>query len=189
MLKNATTFLTFLGSYTLFVGPILGCMLADYFFVRNGNYHTPSLYTRKSDGIYYFYKGVNWWGSLAWLLAMALGIPGLAAAINPEKYSINCLHMNYIGWLMCTIASMIFYTIFGKLVKPQIYPAGHEDTPTTFEYMKDSYGFFDEDEPINGVGPVNVESISNSSHSDQFEVKDHTVTEIISLDNLASASK
>lgn len=189
MLKNATTFLTFLGSYTLFVGPILGCMLADYFFVRKGNYHTPSLYTRSPTGVYYYYKGVNWWGCLAWVFAMVLGIPGLAAAIHPKKYSVNCLHMNYIGWLMCTFAGMIFYTIFGKLVKPQIYPPGHETTPTTFEYMKDSNGFFDDDEPINGVGPVNIEPVSFSSQSIQLDGKDLAVTEVISLDQLETNSR
>lgn len=181
MLKNATTFLTFLGSYTLFVGPILGCMLADYYFVRKGNYHTPSLYTRDPNGIYYFYKGVNWWGCLSFLFSMALGIPGLAAAIHPTKYSINCLHMNYIGWLLCTISSIIFFTIFGKLAKPSIYPANHEDTPKTFEFMKETCGFFDEDEPINGVGPVPMEIGPESSKSTSYEVKDKTITNVISL--------
>ncbi|TID28144.1 hypothetical protein CANINC_002681 [Pichia inconspicua] len=181
MLKNAATFLTFLGSYTAFVGPILGCMLADYYFVRKGNYHTPSLYTRNPDGIYYFYKGVNWWGCLAWAMAMALGIPGLAAAIHPEKYPAACLHMNYIGWLMCTIAAMVFYTVFAKIFNPRIYPEGHEDTPTTFEYMRPNNGFFEEDTPINGVGALNY-SPTGSSSSIDYGLKEQIAVEVTSID-------
>lgn len=189
MLKNASTFLTFLGSYTLFVGPILGCMLADYFFIRKGNYHLPSLYTTNPAGVYFYYKGVNLWGCLAWLFAMVLGIPGLAAAIHPDKYSVNCLHTNYIGWLMCTFAGLIFYTAFGKLAKPSIYPANHKDSPTTFEYMGDSNGFFDDDEPINGVGPSNIGSVSSSSQSVQLDCKDQAITEVVSLDQMNSELK
>lgn len=187
MMKNATTFLTFLGSYTLFVGPILGCMLADYYLVRKGNYHLPSLYSRAPGSIYYYTKGVNWWGCLAWLFSMTLGIPGLAAAINPEKYSINCLHMNYLGWSMCTVAGIIFYTIFGKIMKPAVYPSGHEETPTTFEYLANSNGFFDDDEPINGVGIPRLESSSTSAYSAQNEAKNQTVTTVISLDDLVTS--
>ena len=188
MLKNAQTFLTFLGSYTLFVGPILGCMLADYYFVRKGNLHTPSLYTRSSNGIYYFYKGFNLYGCAAWVCAMALGIPGLAAAITPTKYSASCLHMNYIGWLMCTIAGIVFHTLFSKIGKPVIYPPGHEDTPTTFEYMVPNNGFFDEDEPINGVSSMNYQPSYSSSY-EQSDLKDQTVTEVISLENLGTSSR
>ena len=44
-LTDAAKFLTFLGSYSIFVGPILGCMLADYYFVKRGNIHVPVSYT------------------------------------------------------------------------------------------------------------------------------------------------
>ena len=189
MLKNAQTFLTFLGSYTMFVGPILGCMLADYYFVRKGNLHTPSLYTRKQSGVYYYFRGFNLWGCLAWLLAMAIGVPGLAAAINPSKYSINCLHLNYLGWLVCTFAGMLFYTVFGYFAKPQLYPAGHEDTPTTFEYMVPSNGFFDDDEPINGVGFINYQEESFSSSSENYGIKDQAIVEVTSLGDLIPTSR
>lgn len=97
--------------------------------------------------------------------------------------------MNYIGWLMCTFAGMVFYTLFGKLVKPQVYPPGHEATPKTFEYMKDSNGFFDDDEPINGVGPVDFEPASFSSQSFRKDGKELAVTEVISLDQLDTTSR
>lgn len=44
---------------------------------------------------------------------------------------------------------MVYY-VLSKVWPPPIYPAEHEEVPSTFEYMKSSEGYFDEDEIIGG---------------------------------------
>lgn len=183
-MADAASFLAFLGSYSIFVGPILGCMLADYFFVRRGNLHIPSLYTSDKDGLYYFKYGVNWWGSLAFVFAVVLGIPGLNYSVNPNKASKAAANMSAISWLLTTIAAMIFHTIFGKYIfKPSIYPKGQEDLPKTFEYMAKANKYFEEDAEYS----CKPKLVSDNSSSQGYEVenKRNFTSEVVSLDHSA----
>lgn len=55
----AKSFLTFLGSYTVFLMPICACMIVDYWLIRKGNFHVPSLYVSSPASPYSYYKGWN----------------------------------------------------------------------------------------------------------------------------------
>ncbi|KAG2733907.1 hypothetical protein G9P44_003432 [Scheffersomyces stipitis] len=151
-LTDAAKFLTFLGSYSIFVGPILGCMLADYYFVKRGNIHVPSLFTKKSSGVYHYVYGWNLWACFAWAGAASICIPGLYRAYYPESLSISATRMYQMGYILTTISSMVFYYCLSLIFKPQIYPEAHRDTPKTWEYMRTTDGFFEDDSPIGKVG-------------------------------------
>lgn len=151
-LANATQFLIFLGSYSIFVGPLLGNLLSDYYILRRGNIHVPSLYTKSKEGVYYFYKGCNLWALVAWCLSPILAIPGLYQAYHPDKLSKIAGDIYHCGWLYTFITGFVLHTVFGLIFKPKLYPSQHEATPKTWEYMTQTDGFFEDDEPINGVG-------------------------------------
>lgn len=168
-LANATQFLIFLGSYSIFVGPLLGNLLSDYYIIRRGNIHIPSLYTKSKQGAYYFYKGCNLWALLAWVLSPILAIPGLYKAYHPESLSQVASDIYGCGWLYTFICGFVLHTVFGLLFKPKVYPDGHENTPKTWEYMTKSDGFFEEDEPINGVGFPGKVYLEGEEVSDEGE--------------------
>lgn len=156
-LANAASFLTFLGSYSIFVGPLLGCILSDYYIIKRGNVHVPSLYTKKSSGAYHYYKGFNVWGFFAWALSTVLGIPGLYSAYHPGELNKVAGDIYLCGWLYTFISGFTLYTLFAFIFKPRVYPEGHEDTPKTWEYMTGTDGFFEEDKAIGHVGyPSNI---------------------------------
>ena len=50
LFSSGSGFLTFLGSYNIYFGSAAGIILADYYIIRKGNLHVPSLYDSK--GIY-----------------------------------------------------------------------------------------------------------------------------------------
>lgn len=52
IIANAASFLTSLGSYTVFLMPICACMVVDYWVVRRGNIHLPSLYVTTTSALY-----------------------------------------------------------------------------------------------------------------------------------------
>ncbi|KAG8895206.1 hypothetical protein FRB99_000708, partial [Tulasnella sp. 403] len=56
ILASATGFLTFMGGYTIVLGPIASIMIVDYFLVHKGNIDTPSLY--RPHGRYRYTSGV-----------------------------------------------------------------------------------------------------------------------------------
>ncbi|TDZ37397.1 Allantoin permease [Colletotrichum spinosum] len=52
IIASASSFLTFLGSYTVFLMPTCGIMMVDYWVIRRGNFHVPSLYTKAEGSPY-----------------------------------------------------------------------------------------------------------------------------------------
>ncbi|KAI5247876.1 hypothetical protein E4T43_01696 [Aureobasidium subglaciale] len=56
---KATTFLAFMGAYTLFLGATTGVMMVDYFWVRR-SYGINISHLFKPRGIYWYTQGFNW---------------------------------------------------------------------------------------------------------------------------------
>ncbi|CAH6723588.1 nicotinamide riboside transporter 1 [[Candida] jaroonii] len=185
-LANATQFLTFLGSYSIFVAPLLGGLLADYYVLRRGNLHVPSLYTRSPQGAYYYYKGFNLWGLGAWCLSPVLGIPGLYNAYHPGALNKVASEIYSSGWLYTFICGFVLHAALGTIFKTKIYPDQHAETPKTWEYMTETDGFFEEDAPIGGVGyPGSVDYYSERSENDSNdEEKLKVITSIKSTGGL-----
>lgn len=180
-LSNAAKFITFLGSYSIFVGPLLGAILADFYIIRRGNIHIPSLYTKDPKGAYYFYKGWNVWGALCWCVSPVMAIPGLYRAYYPDKLSQTASDIYTCGWLYTFLTCFVLYAITGKIMKPKIYPDSHSDEPTNWEHMVDTNGFFEDDLPINGVGhpgTIDMVEIEKSSMEDEEDVKLKAITSI-----------
>lgn len=175
IISNAENFITFLDSYSIFVGPLLGTMLADFYFIRKGNIHVPSLYTKNPSNPYYYFKGFNIWGFLCWACAAVIAIPGLYKVYHPNVLSQAALDIYNSGWLYTFLAGFFFYLTCGYIFKPKLYPEGHANTPKTWEYMVQYNGFFEDDKPINGVGysdsacvgEISIENSQENSSNDE----------------------
>ncbi|KAF9892145.1 hypothetical protein FE257_002551 [Aspergillus nanangensis] len=142
IIANAKSFLTFLSSYTVFLMPICGIMVVDYWLVRRGNLHVPSLYSRGPGNPYTYWKGWNLQAIAAWLAGTAFVIHGVAGALNPEMTGQASKNMYKIGFFLSFLMGATVYYV-GSLVFPSpIYPEGREDMETRWEYMAESEGFF-----------------------------------------------
>lgn len=187
-LENATKFITFLGSYSIFVGPLLGALLADFYVIRRGNLHVPSLYSKRPDGIYYYFKGCNIESLICWIVSIVIAVPGLYRAYYPTKLTQQASDIYSSGWLFTFLMCFVLHSVCGLIRKPKIYPDSHSDAPTTWEYMVPTNGFFEDDEPINGVGypsEINIEDDqegSSSIPSEKKTVTDTTVRDINETD-------
>lgn len=60
LVNTATTFLTVLSSYSVFLGPMTGLMIASYFFVNKGKIKVEDLFIGDSSSIYWYTWGVDW---------------------------------------------------------------------------------------------------------------------------------
>ncbi|CDK25867.1 unnamed protein product [Kuraishia capsulata CBS 1993] len=91
LLATAAKFLTVLSGFGIFVAPMTGVMLADFFVARKMKLRVCDLY-RTHDSIYWLGEEGNWRGGFNWrgFVSAALGtaflMPGLIAAAGP--YSI-----------------------------------------------------------------------------------------------------
>lgn len=52
IIKDGTTFLSFMGAYSIFMAPIAGILFCDYWLVKRRKYDVPALYDPR--GIYYY---------------------------------------------------------------------------------------------------------------------------------------
>lgn len=108
LLLTANAFNLFVQIYSAFLGPILGVMLADFFFIRKQKYHLAELYNR--NGSYTYSNGFN----PAAFLSIIVG--ALVATLKVE-----------ISWFLGLIPAAIVYVVLMKhwIMKkhPQSIPA------------------------------------------------------------------
>lgn len=60
LLASAQEFLSFLGSYNIFMAPLCGIIITDYVWAKAGNYHIPSAYNGTMSSAYWYWGGFNW---------------------------------------------------------------------------------------------------------------------------------
>jgi NCS1 family nucleobase:cation symporter-1 len=57
--NSSSTFTTVLSSFGLFISPLIGMYMADFWVVRKQNWKVPDLYVGNSNSIYWFTGGFN----------------------------------------------------------------------------------------------------------------------------------
>ncbi|KAF6817674.1 allantoin transport [Colletotrichum musicola] len=148
---SAASFLTFLGSYLCFICPIVACMIVDYWLIRKGNLHVPSLYSTSADSPYYYYKGFNFRAFGSWAASVLLVVPGVSGNLNPGSIGLPAVRIYNMGFLLSTITAGLLYYISCKVWPVKIYPLRREHEPKSWEFMRHTEGFFPEDDffPMN----------------------------------------
>jgi NCS1 family nucleobase:cation symporter-1 len=68
-LSQATILLSVIGSFSVFVAPMTGILVADYWLVRRHKWKILDLYS--NTGIYWYFYGLNWRAFLAFCIAWA----------------------------------------------------------------------------------------------------------------------
>ncbi|GIZ47129.1 hypothetical protein CKM354_001022900 [Cercospora kikuchii] len=77
-----TTFITVLSGWSVFLSPMTGIVIADYFLVRRRGYHVGDLYTGNSSSAYWGTAGFNWRGFAAWTMGIWPVLPGFARSVQ-----------------------------------------------------------------------------------------------------------
>lgn len=66
-----------------FMASVIGIMVADYYLIRRGNIHVPSLYNVTPGSLYMPRPGgYELKGLISWVVGSIIGIPGLAAVFG-----------------------------------------------------------------------------------------------------------
>ncbi|KAJ5784738.1 Allantoin permease [Penicillium pulvis] len=100
LVNTATTFLTVLSSYSVFLGPMTGLMIASYFVVNKGKIKVEDLFVGDSSSIYWYTWGVDWRAVIGWVCGTAPSLPGFIAYVNPNIIvPVGFMHIYYICFL------------------------------------------------------------------------------------------
>ncbi|KAH8655434.1 NCS1 nucleoside transporter family protein [Xylariales sp. PMI_506] len=117
LVNTATTFLTVLSSYSVFLGPMTGLMVANYLVINRRKINVDDLFRGGSSSIYWYTSGVNWRALVAWVVGVAPCLPGFIAAVNTnvtvpagvtELYYLNYLY----GFLSSALVYIVLHTAF-----------------------------------------------------------------------------
>jgi NCS1 family nucleobase:cation symporter-1 len=119
LLSSASTFISVLSAYSVFLGPMTGIMICDYWMIRGAKLKLSDLYHGREDGIFYFWFGINWRSFLAWVCGWSFLVPGLVKAITPaSKIPYACTQLYYLAFPLGFTVSFIIYYVLNKLSPP-----------------------------------------------------------------------
>ncbi|KAF8586429.1 cytosine-purine permease [Ramaria rubella] len=113
VLANALSFLNFMSGYTVFISPIVGIMVSDFWVLHKQKVDVPSMY--RPHGRYWYTWGINWRALVAMLLTVPPMIPGLANAITPSLQVGATLHLYDINFLFGSTAGAAIYLVLSYL--------------------------------------------------------------------------
>jgi NCS1 family nucleobase:cation symporter-1 len=120
LLSSASTFISVLSAYSVFLGPMVGIMISDYWIVRRRRIKLSDLYHGRKDGIFFFWHGVNWRSFVAWIIGWSYLIPGL---INAVGSGINvpaaCGKLYYLAFPLGFVVSSAIYIVLNIVLPPK----------------------------------------------------------------------
>ncbi|KAE8309919.1 permease for cytosine/purines, uracil, thiamine, allantoin-domain-containing protein [Aspergillus transmontanensis] len=134
LLASATTFVSVISSFSIFMAPFCGIHISDYWFIRQRRLKLSDLYHARPEGIYFYTMGFNWRGVLPWLVGWVPLLPGFMHSINPAiEVSVGADHLYALGFPYGLLSSMAIHTLVNKCFPPPgIGEIDLDDTYGTF---------------------------------------------------------
>ncbi|PVI04111.1 hypothetical protein DM02DRAFT_586615 [Periconia macrospinosa] len=148
ILQSSTTFLRFLGGFSIFLAPLVGIYITDYFVVRKGNLWAQELYRAERGAAYWYTWGVSWRNVVSYTITVVVLIPGFAAQFGHEV-GIGWERLYSVGWVVgCAISSVMYFglAMLGDFCK--------KERAMKFEESYDIQGMFG-DARLEGPGSMN----------------------------------
>lgn len=134
--NTSSVFVATAASFSVFLGPLTGIMLVDYFLIRKQQIEVTQLYTGSPEGSYYFYRGFNLRAIIVWVVCFVPAMPGMISTLNPSiKVSQGAINYYRGNYIFGAASAAVLYYVACQIWK--IKNAGKRD-----EY--DFYGTFDE---------------------------------------------
>jgi NCS1 family nucleobase:cation symporter-1 len=120
LLSSAATFISVLSAYSVFLGPMTGIMICDYWVVRRGKLKLSDLYHGRKDGTFYFWHGINWRSFTAWIIGWSYLIPGFVKAVASEiDVPAACTNLYYLAFPLGFAVSFVVYFALNLISRPE----------------------------------------------------------------------
>ncbi|CAJ2505753.1 Uu.00g131470.m01.CDS01 [Anthostomella pinea] len=134
ILKSAESLLTFMDGYSIWLAPISGILITDYWFVNKQRVSVPDMY--RPDGIYAYEKwGTNWRAAVAFVVAFTPLLPGFAKAVTPSiEVSDGASNIYAIGYFFAFLSSSVIYYSLSRIFPPR----SEHSRRTIKEYLEEA---------------------------------------------------
>lgn len=97
----------------MFLGPIAGIMMADFWVLRKRHLNLASLY--RHPDIYSFWHGVNIRAFVAFICGVAPNLAGLAKATGQKGIPKGATYVYSLSWLVGTVVAFLVYWALGTV--------------------------------------------------------------------------
>ena len=147
LLASASVFISVLSAYSVFLGPMVGIYVCEYWILRKRKVKLSDLYHPRPDGIYHYWHGINWRSFTSWIIGWSYLIPGFAATVTPDAVQVPqaCINLYYLAFPLGFTVSFLVHLGLNKVWPP--VGLGEMDEI-------DYYGTFTTEEAIRlGVAP------------------------------------
>nr|GAT47884.1 NCS1 nucleoside transporter family [Mycena chlorophos] len=122
---------SFTGGYSIFLGPIAGIILSDFYIYRRKKVDILSLYRRQSS-LYWYTHGVNLRAIAAYVLGLVPNLPGFAAKVNTHiRLPIGFAYVFSLVWPIGLVVGGSCYLLFTALWPPAVRRAPSETSSLT----------------------------------------------------------
>ncbi|EEA26771.1 hypothetical protein TMatcc_004940 [Talaromyces marneffei ATCC 18224] len=111
--NSASSLLNFMNSLGIFLAPIMGIQIADFYVVKRQAIDIPSLY--QPHGRYAYWHGINWRALAAMAVAVGPTLPGLINAVNPNIDIGGGVYITNINWYYGFLSSFGIYSVLSLL--------------------------------------------------------------------------
>ncbi|KAK7206004.1 hypothetical protein BZA70DRAFT_150549 [Myxozyma melibiosi] len=111
ILTSASGFLNFMSGYSIWLGPIFGILVSDYFFVHKQQYDVPGLYDFK--GRYAYRYGCNWRAFAAFTCGWVPLLPGFIPTISGSTQANQGIgHLYKLGfWFGTGVGGLVYFVL------------------------------------------------------------------------------
>ncbi|KAH9903634.1 uracil permease [Xylariomycetidae sp. FL2044] len=115
IMASASSFLSFMSAYAIFMAPIAGILTTDYWLVKRRRYDVPALYDPR--GIYRFGWGGNWRALATTLVVIVPLLPALGQKVTPDNVYISqgLSNLFKFNWLYGFVTSIFMYYVLNVL--------------------------------------------------------------------------
>lgn len=125
LLSSASAYIfDFLGTYAVYLGPIAGIYIADYYIVKKRKIKVYDLY-QGENGRYWYKNGFNVAAFIVWAICV---LPPTLGLIMPGNALFKGIFDN--GWIFGFVLSIIIYPLFMKNEKVSLVSAEEEKAYT-----------------------------------------------------------
>ncbi|KAJ7042474.1 NCS1 nucleoside transporter family [Mycena alexandri] len=110
--SSAVSFTSFLGGYSIFLGPICGILICDFYLLQRRKLDLVALYRKESSPYWYTY-GFNLRAIAAFALALMPNLPGFAGKVNAKLHvPVGATYIFSLVWPVGIIAAGACYLLF-----------------------------------------------------------------------------
>ncbi|KAK8857243.1 hypothetical protein PGQ11_013155 [Apiospora arundinis] len=119
LLSSAGVFISVLSAYSVFLGPIVGIMVCEYWVLRKRRVKLSDLYHPGKSGLYYYWNGFNLRAFASWIVGWSYLIPGFIHNVNPAiGVPQACTHLYSLAFPLGFTVSFLAHWGINKFIPP-----------------------------------------------------------------------